>query len=328
MSSHASSSASEAEDDLVTPVGKKRQRATPKPRAPKSIVGVSNAAWAKLSNVKELKKDMKGQVKRVSDMVNADWHDGYEEQGQAAIAFFHNFKPILEAVLEVSRASNAPAGAYERGNEALFILADAERDINAIPFRCPPSEAWSCNELEIEWKEGDVRHSMKFSSPGDAVAWGWRVLLRSAAGGGDRISDELLLRYLRDASDYGSASGLLDDDEHSVEQGSQIPGGEAGRERLKALIDGKRFEELKSRAKKYKMRRVIDRRYDGPKHLRTRDFGSDSEGDFGSAMFMGLMFGFGGRKKGGAGKAAGRKKGGKAAGVGPKKGGPGKLSGR
>ena len=41
--------------------------------------------------------------------------------------------------------------------------------------------------------------------------------------------------------------------------------------------------------KKHRMRRCIDRRFDGPKHLRTRDFGSDSEDSFGG---FGGFFGF------------------------------------
>eukprot|EP00741_Cyanophora_paradoxa_P004497 tig00000806_g4366.t1 len=264
-----------------TPVaGKKRPRAPAKPRAPKSVRGVSDGAWAKLSDSKELKKEMKGHVKMVWQLVDADWHDGYEEQSAEVMEFFRMFKPVLEAVLELSRASDVPAGAYERGNEALFILADAADEMRAIDFRGDLSEDYSNSGFKLNWKEGEASFSMEFYEPDSAVAWAWRALLRSAAGAGGRVSDELLLRYMRDASDHCFMPDLVKDDDHSAEEGSQIPGGEAGRERLKALIDGKRFEALKSRAKKYKTRRAIDRRYSGAKHRRTRDYSSGSDGCF------------------------------------------------
>jgi len=48
-----------------------------------------------------------------------------------------------------------------------------------------------------------------------------------------------------------------------------------GKARLLALYESGGWRSLPSTAKKHKQRRAIDRRFDGPKHLRTRDFGSD-----------------------------------------------------
>ena len=45
----------------------------------------------------------------------------------------------------------------------------------------------------------------------------------------------------------------------------------------------------------HRMRRCIDRRFDGPKHLRTRDYGFSDDDDFGLAAFemhMGLGYGW------------------------------------
>eukprot|EP00741_Cyanophora_paradoxa_P021709 tig00000241_g20954.t1 len=266
----------------VPVAGKKRPRAASKPRAPKKVVGVSDGCWTALSDVKALKKDLKGQVKEVAGLVDADWHDGYEEQGEAVVCFFKKFKPIITAVLELSRASGVPAGAYERANEALFVLADAAEDMKAIPFRCDLSETYKQSEpVKIEWKQVEGSYSMTFCEPGPAIAWAWRVLLRSAAGAGDRVPDEQLLRHLRDASGYCAVSDLAMDENHSAEEGAKIPGGEAGHRRLAGLVESGRHEQLKSRARKYKMRRCIDRRFCGPKELRTRDFGSGSDSDSG-----------------------------------------------
>ena len=52
-----------------------------------------------------------------------------------------------------------------------------------------------------------------------------------------------------------------------------------GRTRLAALF-GRRTEwsALASTKKKHNMRRAIDRRFDGPKHLRARDYSDDEDG--------------------------------------------------
>jgi len=47
---------------------------------------------------------------------------------------------------------------------------------------------------------------------------------------------------------------------------------------LKEMISAKNeWENLPSRSKTYKQKGVIDRRFSGPKHKRTRDFSSDDD---------------------------------------------------
>ena len=56
----------------------------------------------------------------------------------------------------------------------------------------------------------------------------------------------------------------------------------AGRERLAALVVGRKAEwsALPSTKKQHKQRSAIDRRFDGPKNQRTRDFDDSMYGGF------------------------------------------------
>jgi len=50
-----------------------------------------------------------------------------------------------------------------------------------------------------------------------------------------------------------------------------------GIEKLKELFEKSNWKSCQSTKKHHNRRRAIDRRFSGPKHLRTRDYSSDSE---------------------------------------------------
>ena len=96
------------------------------------------------------------------------------------------------------------------------------------------------------------------------------------------MADEALLRMVKDAVDHGVPSPHTASEEEA-ELGAEEGGAHvaAGRARLAALFAGRKAEWscLASTKKKHNMRRAIDRRFDGPKNRRTRDF--DDYDDYG-----------------------------------------------
>ena len=97
----------------------------------------------------------------------------------------------------------------------------------------------------------------------------------------DRTSPALAYHALRTAE---VNSLKLIEEEAELEAGSVGETVVAGRARLATLFSRKaEWSGLASTKKQHKMRRAIDRRFDGPKHRRTRDF--DSDDDFGYGGF-------------------------------------------
>ena len=85
---------------------------------------------------------------------------------------------------------------------------------------------------------------------------------------------------VKDAVDHGvSAPHKASEEEvERASDGMRLPTSMAtGRERLTALVVGRKadWSALPSTKKQHKQRRAIDRRFDGPKNQRTRDFSHD-----------------------------------------------------
>jgi hypothetical protein len=65
-----------------------------------------------------VKKDMTGYVKTVAEMVDADWHDGYEEQGEELDSYFKAMAKVAKAVYRVAVAK---AVGFHRCNEVMKV---------------------------------------------------------------------------------------------------------------------------------------------------------------------------------------------------------------
>ena len=89
---------------------------------------------------------------------------------------------------------------------------------------------------------------------------------------------------IKDCVDHGVATPHKASE---VEKASDVPSGLAqGRTRLAALYaDRTTWQALPNWKPKHRERQCIDRRFDGPKHLRTRDYDSDEWG--GGGIFDG-----------------------------------------
>jgi hypothetical protein len=169
-------------------------------------------------------------------------------------------------------------------------VADTWSQIEKIPFRCDPGECISDGSWQdsskisldlIEGDDGAAQYTCHSAEALCSLAW---PLLLGAAAASPAVGDEVLLRMVKDAVDHGvSAPHKASEEEAELApDGMRLPPSMAtGRERLAALVVGRKAEwsALPTTKKEHKQRRAIDRRFDGPKSQRTRDF-SDGFDDF------------------------------------------------
>lgn len=115
----------------------------------------------------------------------------------------------------------------------------------------------------------------------------WPALLARAAADAS-VPDSALTQMIKDAHDHGvswphtASSGEPGEDPlaclgRAVEK-AVLQSMQSGQRRLIELGERGEWKALPSTRKRHRMRRCIDRRFDGPKHLRTRNYDSDGEG--------------------------------------------------
>lgn len=162
----------------------------------------------------------------------------------------------------------AGGAGFEKCHEILKVVADTWSNIQAIPFRGCPEESLREGEavqLDLPGSEGtlEIRSAVKL------VAYAWPLLLARAAGG--TADDALLLRMIKDAHDHGAKRPqVAAPDEHIPGAISEVV--RRGRTRVAQLVARRgAWEALPTTKKVHRMRRAIDRRFDGPLHRRTRD---------------------------------------------------------
>ena len=267
-----------------------------KARVAKAVPGVP-AELAPLLDTDVLAKRLKADVKTLAQMVDADWHDGYEEQGEELCSYVVSLEPHLQAVLRVCTGSPpAPEAALARCNDVLVTIADSWRDMGGINFRCCKDEAvaeakvdlsgcgvtrYALGEHDAEDEDEDEEVQLREMGRKDALTLAWHTLICAAASG-DAGSDDLLLRILQDATSFDCITLEALAAAPAPTQEEKRWFSEAGAERLRALLAAgstvrERMAALPSRLGKVKAYRAIDRRFSGPKHLRTRHYDDDSD---------------------------------------------------
>lgn len=98
-------------------------------KSSKAALDLADAAGLKTADVKA---SLNAYVKSLAQMVDADWHDSYEETAEKASEWFEACGDIIESCLSVGVGRGV---AFDRCHEALKIVADTWSNINAIPFR-------------------------------------------------------------------------------------------------------------------------------------------------------------------------------------------------
>ena len=140
--------------------------------------------------------------------------------------------------------------------------------MKSVNMRGGTEESLSGAEIEpVYLKSTDGSDGCYFSSPIGAEFWPQFLL---AVAKDTNCSQAFIAKCVKAAKDFGIEILDGDEDEDSPEYKA-----------LMAVVNEQAlWNTLPSLKKKYKEKRVLDRRFDGPKHLRTRDFSDyDDDGD-------------------------------------------------
>ena len=271
------------------PVKRKANKDTPgniSKRLKKEAEGSRKLSEAEnqLLDVESVKTSLKEYVDNLAHTVDMDWHDSYEETDEMILEWFSE---CGEHVMKAVKVATDLGAGFGNAHEILKCVHDSWLNINAIPFRGCPRDTLS-NAEEVELVEGEGLTSLE-----DMLQIAWPLLLARAASDG-KVSDETLNQMLKDAHD----NGVKNPQEPHLSETDLLAHGKKsvlklitqGRERVCKLLSNSAWKSCPCTVKKHRMRRCIDRRFDGPKHLRTRDYSSDSEG--GCGFGFGGLFGF------------------------------------
>ncbi|KAL7539180.1 hypothetical protein ACHAXR_009069 [Thalassiosira sp. AJA248-18] len=227
-----------------------------------------------------IKKALKDIVKTLARQVDADWHDGYEEQAETKGEWFEAIEEPLQAVLDIGVGKQA---ALLQCNEVLKIVSDSFYDLLACPCRCNTEEELSDmdKEFDLDLPWGGT-FCAKSGYQVDAWSYVWVALLRVHASM-EETDDALLLQCIKDASDNMSGAKTMkfpgtlydqSDEGYDCTFGNKDGKGVPNVDKLAQLVKDRASEwkNLPTTKKVHRMRRGIDRRFDGSPDRRTRDY--------------------------------------------------------
>jgi hypothetical protein len=228
----------------------------------------------------------------------------YEETAELLGELQGEITERLKHIVDMACEEAVPSEVAEYVNDFLFICSCALTDCQTVPSRCGEEDAPEEFNVTKEISLGRI-----FGSFPDL----WIGLVAMMASS-PKVSDQVLNQCLRDLSEYSSsvvkegackefaATEHVDQDEDLKKRIVE------GDKRLTKLIESKKYLDVASRRPIFKERRCLDRRFDGDRGFRTRDFGSEDE-DGGGGFGGFFLFGFGGFRKGLKGGGKKKKKG-------------------
>lgn len=228
----------------------------------------------KNTDIKLVRKKLLGLIKRLAKEVDDDWHDGFEGQDETIEEFKAALVPILQAVYNIAVKSKRE---FVRCHGIIQYVADCWDNINAIPKRTAVDETFFEEDFDLEDSQTGKQILSASSSFTEILQPLWSEFLLSAAGctSDDRVSDEVMFRFIKDATDYG-VNVLKATKEDGARKTTALM--DPGMTRLVTLYNMKSsWQGLNTVRVKHNMRRLIDRRYDGAKEKRTRWFPEDEE---------------------------------------------------
>lgn len=217
-------------------------------------------------DVPSVRKGLNDYVRRLACTVDADWHDSYEETDEMLHEWLEACAGHIEGVLRVGVLRGA---GFERCHEILKVVADTWSNIEAIPFRGDPGDSLGEGEA-VELTPPYAGETIEVHSAEQLLGHAWPLLLARAAAD-EAVPDPPLLRMIKDAHDHGVQRPQEPSPEESIPDGlvNIVQRGRARLARLAARTD--EWSTLPTTKKVHRMRRAIDRRFDGPLHRRTRD---------------------------------------------------------
>jgi len=207
-------------------------------------------------------------VQQLADAVDADWHDSYEETSEMLQDWLQDCGERSQSVLKVGIRTGAEFGCC---HEVLKHIADTWANIKAIPFRGTPDDDLAAGEgftlvengEEEDEEENDCDGSVCVHSSENLLKLVWPPLLARAAAD-ELVPEDALMRMIKDSHDNGvkephlpsKAEGKLSLPTSVLKELAK------GRRRLATLMD-KPWQALPTTTKQHRMRRCIDRRFDG-----------------------------------------------------------------
>ena len=291
-------------DDAPAAAAKPAKKPRKKPVTAKSL-GLTKDEYNSIKPA-PIKKELKAIVKKLAQQVDADWHDGYEEQAETKAEWFEAIEGPLQAVLDIGVGKST---ALVQCNEVLKIVSDSYYDLLACPCRCDTTEELGDmdKEFDLALPWGDTL-SVDSGDHIDAWSYVWVALLRTHANI-DNVDEALLLQCIKDANDNMSGAATMrfpdslalysqSDEGHDSVYGNKDGKGAASGTKLDNYVKNRASEwkSLPTTKKVHRMRRAIDRRFDGSPDRRTRDYHlyDDSDDEYGYGGYGG---GYGGGRR-------------------------------
>ncbi len=99
-----------------------------------SFEGVSRDDFNRISP-EEVKKKLKGHVRKLEKQVGIDWHDGWEEQNKTIVLYLKDASCIGQSVLNVLKVKDVDIEAHHRIYDCMFSILDSWNDMKAVPKR-------------------------------------------------------------------------------------------------------------------------------------------------------------------------------------------------
>ena len=225
-------------------------------------------------DLEKVKASLNSYVESLAEAVDADWHNSYEETHEMIVEWFNE---CGEHAAKVIQAATKFGAGFGHAHEILKCIKDTWLNINLIPFRSCPRETLNDSDfVEVQLVQEPLR------SIEDLLQVAWPVLLARSASD-VQVSDSTLKQMLKDAHDHGVANPQAAHESEPqllAQYGKSVATAVAqGRQRLEKMEDWTSFP---CTVKKHRMRRCIDRRFEGS------DDQSDSDCGFGLNGFLGF----------------------------------------
>ncbi len=244
-----------------------------KPRVKKvtCLSGVSDEDFGNTDAIL-IKKELNGFVKTVAKMVNDDWHDGYEEQGAKVSEYKQRVGKILQSVYNVSVKSQMQ---FLRCHEIIKLVADTWANMLSIPIRGCMQEIFNEDGEKISVNNTITCYNVFRIEGGDEMAekiWSRFLIAAVSCTNDEKVSDETLSQFIKDASDCkvnilsNPADEELNEDEQEEEEviaaAIKTAATSVGMTRLTAIYTNKAlWSALPSSLQVHKMKRGVDRRF-------------------------------------------------------------------
>lgn len=274
----------EASPSQVVGSGEPPKKVRKKSVTAKSL-GLTKAEWGRVKPL-SIKKMLKQFSKTLAKQVDANWHDGWEAQGETVLDWAAAVREPLQAVLDIGVARRL---ALEQCNDVLRIVGDSWRDLDATPCRVPLNEMMGDQValmLELPWGGEKTFTGFYHTKPlEDMVGFVWRMLLRGAASGAriGTVEAQVVYRGIKDASDNGVTLVSCElgegadraDGEGEVAVGAGLEAGP-----LDGMVrERENWVHLESGIRTFRKRRCIDRRFFGTPERRTRAYDGQEQED-------------------------------------------------